>query len=379
MLIVLVIAAIAIQFFAAESQDFQFGALLAPFIFIALPMLALTAALAVLFETIGFLQGGLGNVIYFFIYLFIFPLSNTLSKVEPALEPLGFGLLEQSMGAAAKAAFPDYDGGFVLGSSDIPIKGIFTWAGVAWNTDLILKRFAFFGIAMAITLIASLFFDRFDPSRYRPRQVRKAAQVPETAPAAGRAPLTATPEPIVPTRPAGFGFGRILISELKLLLKGKRWWWYAVAGGLAIAALVNGTDTVRMYILPVTWLWPILIWSGLGNREVRFNTQQMVFSSSAPLAKQLPATWLAGMTVTVITGSGAALKILSAGDATGMLAWASAALFIPSLALALGIWSHSNKLFEIVYVIMWYFGPMNKILALDYLGANSSVSTTSMR
>ena len=218
MLIVLVIAAIAIQFFAAESQDFQFGALLAPFIFIALPMLALTAALAVLFETIGFLQGGLGNVIYFFIYLFIFPLSNTLSKVEPALEPLGFGLLEQSMGAAAKAAFPDYAGGFVLGSSDIPIKGIFTWSGVAWNTDLILKRFAIFGIAMAITLIASLFFDRFDPSRYRPRQVRKAAQVPETAPAAGRAPLTAQRlSPIEPTRPAGFGFGRILISELKLL------------------------------------------------------------------------------------------------------------------------------------------------------------------
>ena len=36
------------------------------------------------------------------------------------------------------------------------------------------------------------------------------------------------------------------------------------------------------------------------------------------------------------------------GDWRGLLAWLTGALFIPTLALALGVWSGSSKLFEIV-------------------------------
>jgi hypothetical protein len=98
----------------------------------------------------------------------------------------------------------------------------------------------------------------------------------------------------------------------------------------------------------------------------------MVFSSAAPLMRQLPAQWLAGFLVTALTGSGVAIKLLSAGDGGGLLAWMSAVLFIPSFALALGVWSNSHKLFEVLYVTIWYLGPMNKIETVDFLGANSS-------
>jgi hypothetical protein len=40
--------------------------------------------------------------------------------------------------------------------------------------------------------------------------------------------------------------------------------------------------------------------------------------------------------------------------------------------LALGVWSNSHKLFEVLYVTIWYLGPMNKIETVDFLGANSS-------
>ena len=66
------------------------------------------------------------------------------------------------------------------------------------------------------------------------------------------------------------------------------------------------------------------------------------------------------------------MKLLGAGDTVGLLAWFSAALFIPSFALASGVWSNSHKLFEVLYVTMWYLGPMNKVYAVDYLGANSN-------
>jgi hypothetical protein len=85
----------------------------------------------------------------------------------------------------------------------------------------------------------------------------------------------------------------------------------------------------------------------------------------------LPAVWLAGFIVTVLTGSGAAIKLASAGDGTGLLAWLSSALFIPSLALALGIWSNSSKLFEVFHVSMWYL-IINGVTAVDYLGAHTT-------
>jgi hypothetical protein len=57
-----------------------------------------------------------------------------------------------------------------------------------------------------------------------------------------------------------------------------------------------------------------------------------------------------------------------------LAAWGSAALFIPSLALALGVWSSSSKLFEVVYMIWWYVGPVNQVRYLDFLGSGELVS-----
>jgi hypothetical protein len=73
----------------------------------------------------------------------------------------------------------------------------------------------------------------------------------------------------------------------------------------------------------------------------------------------------------LITGSGAAIRFVIDGDSTSLIAFLSAALFIPSLALALGVWSNSSKPFEILYITLWYLGPLNKTPGLDFIGANS--------
>lgn len=369
--LVLVLAGIGIQLLAGESRQFDLYAMLAPFLYIALPLMAVVAALAVLFESIGFLSGGFGNVVYFFLFIFILPLSDTLSKTNPAFEPLGLGLIQQSASLAAKATFPDYSGGFVLGDAGENL-GVFLWSGVDWTPEIILKRLAFFALAIALTFIASMFFDRFDPSRQRPGRTKTTASPLRPAPVS-TSQTVSQPVHLTPlTAPAnGFAFFRILFLELKLLLKGQRWWWYAVAIGLFIAALTNTAENTRMFILPLTWLWPVLIWSGMGSRELRHNAQQMVFSSAAPLVRQLPATWLAGVLVALLTGSGVAIKLLGAGDGVGLLAWFSGALFIPSLALALGVWSESHKVFEILHVTIWYL-ILNGVEAVDYLGAHSN-------
>jgi hypothetical protein len=71
-------------------------------------------------------------------------------------------------------------------------------------------------------------------------------------------------------------------------------------------------------------------------------------------------------------GSGAAVRLLISGDSASLLAFLSGALFIPSLALALGVWSGSSKPFEIIYISLWYLGPLNKVPGLDFIGAQTN-------
>ena len=376
MTIVLILAvfAVVIQFITGESTRVDLVGLLSPFLLVTTPIMALVAALAVLFETITFLRGGFGNIVYFFLFAFTIPLADSqFVKDNPGLDPIGLSIFTESMGNALRAQDPTYNNGFSLGVDFEGSKSIFLWTGVDWTSTIILNRLWILLLAFGLTLFAALFFTRFDPSRTRPGRRKGVASTlrPQSVAAPQALPQPARLTPLSPPQ-GGYAFLRVLISELKLLLKGQRWWWYAGAAGLFIASLTNPIETVRTYILPFVCLWPVLIWSGMGNRELINNTQQMVFSSAAPLMRQLPATWLAGFLVTVFTGSGATIKLLGAGDMVGLLAWFSGALFIPSFALALGVWSNSHKLFEVLYVSMWYLGPLNKVFELDYLGANSS-------
>jgi hypothetical protein len=169
-----------------------------------------------------------------------------------------------------------------------------------------------------------------------------------------------------------FSFFNVLLAELKLLIKGQRWWWYAGAAGLILAGLVNSVENVRQFVLPLAWLWQVLLLSPIGNREARDNVQQLAFSSASPLWRQLPAQWLAGFIVTLLMGSGALVNFITHTDMTALFALLSGAFFIPSLALVLGVWTGTSKPFEIVFVTLWYLGPLNNTPGLDFIGSHTN-------
>ena len=89
MVSVLALAGIAIQFIQRESTGIDLSTFIAPFLFVVLPVMALVAAFAVLFEMIPFLAGGFGNLVYFFGFLMLFPILDKMIKNNPAFEPLG--------------------------------------------------------------------------------------------------------------------------------------------------------------------------------------------------------------------------------------------------------------------------------------------------
>lgn len=68
-----------------------------------------------------------------------------------------------------------------------------------------------------------------------------------------------------------------------------------------------------------------------------------------------------------LLGSGAFIRFLAAGAWVSLLAWLAGALFVPSLALVLGVLSGSGKPFEVIYVL-WMYGVLQRVPAFDFVG-----------
>ena len=368
LILILMAAGILMNLLVGTSLDLW--ALLAPLAIIGLPCMAFIAAFAVLFESIGWLRGGFGNVVYFLAFmLLVIPAIETPAYV-PLLDVLGFRLIGDSVARAAQAVYPESSGAFTFTITVLDNPKIFPFPGIAWTPEVVLWRIVIFFLGMSTAMLSSVFFDRFNPSRLLPLKKQtepqpQPASVIEAIASPSPEPVEGHLTPLPATRPL-FRFDALFIAELKLLLKGQRWWWYALAAGLVIAQFTNEPNVTHI-ILVISWLWPILLLSGVGSRESRLNTRQMVFSAPRPLLTQLPAAWLSTFTLVALTGSGALVKFLTLGDSHSLIAWLVGAMFIPSLALAFGILTGSSKTFEIVYVA-WMYLILQRFPALDFVG-----------
>jgi hypothetical protein len=384
MVVIIFFTTMGMQLVRGEDLTVDLWALASPFLVLVLPLMFLVAAIAVLFETRPLLRGGAGNIVYAFVWLFSLPLFSELIDL--------FGILGilSSMGAAGQAKYPELVQiksilGLEWGFTYDRTLTTFAWNGIQWTSDVIQIRLLLVGLAIGISLLASVRFSRFDPAL----ETRK---IPEVFPSDALDRSEIQISPIAPLKeiqlkPLGdealqFRFGTMLFAECRLILKEYMqlpflgMWGFAVSGALIIMGLILPLDVAQGILLPVAWLLPVLVWSKMGTREARHRTDQLIFSSADSLKRQFPAVWLSGVFLAMVTGSGVALNLALHSDLVGVLAWVVGAFFIPSLALCLGVWTGSSKLFELTYTLLWYIGPINRIEILDFMGALSgSVET----
>jgi len=409
---VAMISAMGIQLIRGEALRISLLGYLLPYLLLTLPMMALVAAVAVLFESIRWLRGGGGNVVFFFLFLVSYWMMAALSFAalpgttgaggasKPLiLEPTGALEIFRSMSAAGMELIPGYQGGLDLGNP-FQVYGpinTFVWDGVVWRVPSILGRLLWVGIAAGIASLAATFFDRFDPStlaiRVRSERTRSRFEL-DSQLAQPSSPVTLTSTALSTTARSGSWmsiFVHLVGSELRLMLKGQRWWWYVIALGLILVALILPAAESRQIVLPFVCVWPLLIWSQLGSREIQNRTGQLVFSAPFPLRRQLGATWTAGFTLTLVAGSGVIVRLILASDWNVVLSVVAAAAFIPAAALALGTWSGGSKLFEVAYLGLWTLGPMNQMMAalgfplgadqflvFDYVGSSDAAISARM-
>jgi hypothetical protein len=365
MILILMAAGVAMILLVGEAP-LDGWALISPLLFFALPLMALVAALAVLFETIGWLRGGFGNIVYWFMFMLLIAPGISIQPYEPLLDFTGIRLVADGIVQAAKLTYPGIEGGFGFNMlSAITAPQRFHYGGIQWTADVILPRLLFVLVAIGLAMLASALFDRFNSSKASRGGRKRSNPFASQAAASDTAPLPQVR--LTPLHAARrFRFRALYTAELKMLLKGHRWWWYVVSLGLVVAQLAVAPESTPG-LLAITWLWMILVLSGLGNREAQRHTGEIVFSAPRPTLNQLPALWLAAVTVIALMGSGAFLRYLIDGETARLLAWFGGVLFIPSLALAMGALTLSRKPFEVVYVT-WMYVILNEAPPLDFVG-----------
>ncbi|WP_030797060.1 hypothetical protein [Streptomyces sp. NRRL S-337] len=380
MLGVLAVTAVVMQLARAESMTVNPVELLSPFIVIALPLMAFTAAAALLFEAIPLLRAGLGNILWFFIWAFI-----AIGGQSPNAPLGGIGVhsVVRSLAADMKAQGidPQQVGEFSLGLTvvDKPLK-TFIWHGFDLSPGFLLGRYALVAIALALALLPVLWFPRFDPAR--------AGALAASGADPGSAPEgAATPAPVMwedrrstQARSAGFTtmpqasvhYGnpalRLLLGEVRILIQGTpRWWWAGVLLLTVVAQMVTPATGVTRILLPLAWIWPVLIWSRLGTQRHEYGVEAIL--GAYPSARiRVAAEWAAGFVLTAVAGIGPALRMCTGSDTQGLVHWLCGALFIPSFALVLGTLSRTHRLFPFAYLPLWY-ATVNGIAPVDFMGA----------
>ena len=163
MVLVLALAALAIQFTPGTDPRIEPFALFAPVLILGLSAVAVTAALAVLFESLPVLRGGVGNVFYFFLWTALVATSAaSLGKNDSSLDArsftdyTGIGSVLSQMQTQVRAIDPTYNNNatFNAGGQNATTR-TFPWAGLNWTQALLLSRAMLFALAALIAMLAA--------------------------------------------------------------------------------------------------------------------------------------------------------------------------------------------------------------------------------
>lgn len=373
---VVILITIIMQPVRGEVMKIELWKLISPFLFLTFPMMALVSALSVLFETGKVLRSAIGNVIYFAIYIAFIS--------SPDYIPFGTNIITDRMVNDLTTLHSNYSGSFGIGIltlGDTPIQ-LFEWQGIHWTGSLIGQQLTLFVYAFLVILAAAVFFRRFREVSYAANagnnQEESVSTSDQAAPGMdsnkSNSNLRAAALTPVSVRNS---FLPLVFAEWRLMMKGTAPGWYVVAIILMILGLFMPLSLSTTWMIwPLTWIWPLVFWSGMGSREYRYQTHFLVASSPRFVSRQLTAVWLSGFLLTCLTGLGILIRFIFEGDVESVALWISAAMLIPSFALAIGVLTKTNRPFEVLYMIIWYLGPFNKVPFLDFMGTKSATGTS---
>lgn len=360
------------------------------FLLLVAPLAAFIGALAVVWESVPLLKRGFGNVVYIIVWMTV--LLNSAGRESLPTDLFGFVQFMRSarVDEIAQGIKTNHNFELNIGHMESDHIGRFLWRGFSWNASTVLWRLEWFLVAIILSLMAMYWFKRFDPDYARTfgegrwRSIRSlfgGKRADAGPPVDNKWTVALLPQRFrdrysqAEQYSEQFQFVGILLAEFRLMLRGVRKPVYILVGLINFIALVIPGQQ-KANLLPLLWLLPVLLWSQMGTREKRNNTAPLLFSAPHSFLRQLPALWCAGLLISLLSAIGMIGRAAITGDHHLLAACVGGAVFIPSLALACGVWSNTPRLFEGLYVGLWYLA-LNGASFADYMGLTTQAPAVS--
>ena len=361
--LVMLLSSIVIQIYYGESYHIDLWALAWPQLVFVLPMLLAIAAIALMFETITWLRGGLGNVVYFF--LWIGSIVQTIESVS------GIGALLDQLDAEVAERFPLQQGGTNIGvsiSDEANEIYTFVWQGIEPTIQHLWGVLPLLFICVSCFILAFIFFDRFGQN-----------SIPENKPTSWlsttfKTKLGGLLDRILVAVTKHFAFTRLLRLELKLILKGHSVYWFIGLLVLNIMQLFISHSLLISLVLPISWLWCVVVISQLGQLDKQANTLELLTYSKQSAILPSLACYSAACILLVLASMGSLVRFTGSTEWLLLAQLIIAISFAVSLAYFCGALTGTKRMFEVLYPALWYIGPIQTALYVDFFGVNSQAS-----
>lgn len=355
------ISMVAMQFIRHESMSIDIWQYIGPQAILVIPSLVFCASLSVLLDVFPGMKGAIGNCVMFFLWTFLIVVS--IEMPSSVFDVFGLGFVLDEMSRGARVFYPNVSDGGSFGYHKIEGSlSTFQWDGLNWSSEIIASRAIIVLISLGLVVLTALIFNRF-----RETSKSKHHIIPEkdrNNPVSLNTSRSIRLTPIVMSR--NVNFIGLVKGELKLLLYGQPLWWYALALiGIGISGYTASGEGAKW--TSIIMLLPMALWSQMGSRDTLYGTEQLLNYSCSRSDRWL-AAWLAGIIVSLLMSSGILIRFAVTSLWSNLIAWSVGMVFIPTMAMTFGSISKSPRLFEAVFIVIFYIGPIQEMGRFDFLG-----------
>jgi hypothetical protein len=359
------------QLVRGEDRAVDLIELVKPTLCIALPGLAVTAMFAVLFDVVPWLRRTGGNVLYFFVWIFMLTLTvantvdgNLATMPPPGIsDPSGTAVLLRD---AHRMLPPD-----VLAAKSFGLNigvnvgthesmRLVQWTHWSMLPMDLLGRLGWIVLALGGTLLAAPFLDK---------AAAHAARAAQRASGAGR---TLRWLDLV-LRPLHRGHvGELAAAEIQGVLRPRRKLWWAAMLGLAIGQAVAPAEGFALCVIGA-WLLSLDAFARLLLREREHGTEALVYTAAGATSRLLSARVVASLALAWgFTLPAMARMALSLPEVSLAIALAGATLAIGGLAFAAVC--RNPRPFELVVVLVAYISAQGEPLLNVMTAPNSTLA-----
>ncbi|CCQ10108.1 hypothetical protein PALB_9730 [Pseudoalteromonas luteoviolacea B = ATCC 29581] len=356
------LCAIALNLLMYTKYPFELGAFSVPFLVLLLPQALLCAAFCTLFDAHPKLSGAVGNVTYFFVFVAILgALEGNIPGFVELTEQIRTHLPQEALSRS------NLNVGMMIDSEEnLRAMPTIFWSGLVLNASVLNDCMVSLLMSAGIVILASFVFDRFALEPKVDTHNAKTSRWPSVK-------SVFFPNLFIKSTAL-----RLFLCEVNLAAKQVNPTLWIVLLAMNFAILLVQDNAITTVMIGIVFLLNLGVLGKVGVREevskINLVLNYLPTSSSLRLLLQVLATWL--FVCSTQLGSllwlGVNLTLLhSVYCLIGVLMWVN-------LSMLLGTSFKNRHIFDLLFLFVWYLGPMNGLSQLDFIGITTLVDAKSV-